>query len=267
MEVKDLLNVSYSALVDYKNCQKYFKFKRIDKIPCKEDTPITYHGKLIHKYVQDILSRNISVDDAVKRYSNTWKRFAKFYKKRLDLLEKKYDFDFMTISGEIILCNILEKFTEKFGQFKVLSIEELLWDDIEGHSKKFKGFIDIVLQLEDGNIVIADFKTCNSVYWFKENMDKFKQYQLTLYKKFYCKKHNIDPKNIETYFILLEINCKSKTPIIFERITSGNKKISNATEWLCNSLSAIERGCFLKIKSHCFAYERKCPFYDICNKK
>ncbi len=60
-------------------------------------------------------------------------------------------------------------------------------------------------------------------------------YQLTLYKHFFAKKHNIDPNNIETHFALLKRTAKSNNVEIFN-VTSGQKKTENALKFLEQSI-------------------------------
>ena len=81
-------------------------------------------------------------------------------------------------------------------------------------------------------------------------------YQLTLYKHFFAKKHNIDPKQIETHFALLKRTAK-KDKVEFVRITSGPKKTSNALNLLSKALYNINKNRFIKNRLSC----NRCKFY------
>jgi hypothetical protein len=90
--------------------------------------------------------------------------------------------------------------------------------------------------------------------------DAAKEYQLTLYKHFYSVIKNIDPKNIETYFVVIE-KQKSKSPLKTIRITSGPKKVANALRWMNDPLSAINRKIFIKNRTSCLRYGEGHPCY------
>ena len=118
-----------------------------------------------------------------------------------------------------------------FGEYEVFSVEEKLYEDINDIDidYKLKGYIDLVLKTEDGKYHIIDWKTCSWGWDAEKRSSRLITYQLTLYKKFFCQKHGIDPKMVETHFALLKRTAKKDHVEIF-RVTSGPRKISNATE-------------------------------------
>ena len=85
--------------------------------------------------------------------------------------------------------------------------------------------------------------------------DRITTYQLTLYKKFFCQKHNIDPKNVETHFALLKRTAKTNHVEIF-RVTSGPTKTKNANDLLLKAISNISKQIKFKNRLSC----GKCEF-------
>ena len=81
-------------------------------------------------------------------------------------------------------------------------------------------------------------------------------YQLTLYKKYYAIKHNINPDIIETHFALLKRTSKKGRVEIF-RVSSGNRKTNNASNLLMKAIKNISNGKHIKNKLSC----RRCEFY------
>ena len=77
-----------------------------------------------------------------------------------------------------------------------------------------------------------------------------------MYKKFFCAKHNIDPKLVETHFALLKRTAKKDNVEIF-RVTSGNRKTDNATKLLTDALHNLHSGFPVKNRNSC----SKCEFY------
>ncbi len=60
--------------------------------------------------------------------------------------------------------------------------------------KDFKGFIDLVIKTPDGKYHVIDWKTCSWGWDMKKKTDKMMAYQLSFYKNYFAKKHNIDLK-------------------------------------------------------------------------
>ena len=80
-------------------------------------------------------------------------------------------------------------------------------------------------------------------------------YQLTYYKHFYAKKYNIELDNIETHFALLKRTAKKDKVEIF-KVSSGEKKVKNALNFLNKALYNINNKNFVKNKISC----RNCEF-------
>ncbi len=87
-------------------------------------------------------------------------------------------------------------------------------------------------------------------------------YQLTFYKHFWAKKHNVNPKLVETHFALLKRTAKKDNVEIF-RVTSGDKKINNCLSLLEKSVINIEKGISIKNRLSC----KYCKFYQTENCK
>ena len=253
-------SISYSGLVNYEHCPRYYENVNLKLLKPDKNSPDMAFGTLIHKYTQDVLEGKLEALIASVKFTKTWNRFDKFYK-----LDKKYK-DFSLI-GEKIILYIQAFFKKEFGNFKVRHIEFKIEKPIENFPQFFKGYIDIVLELENGKIVIIDLKTSNSFYSFEEYRDKIKDYQLTLYKKYYSELHNLKLEDISTYFIVFEKKLESKKPINIIEIGSSNKKVENAEAWLNQSLRTINNGKFMKKLTSCRKYGDKhiCTFYRTPN--
>ena len=165
--------------------------------------------------------------------------------------------------GKMLASLFLPELRKFFGNFTLVAAEEELYEKIKEYIKtdyNFKGFIDLIIKTEDGKYHILDQKSCS---WGWENTKKtaaLVTYQLTLYKKFFAQKHNIDEKDIETYFCLLKRTAKSDNIEIF-RVTSGPKKTENALKVLTNCLTSIDKNFFPKNRlacKYCEYYKKEC---------
>jgi hypothetical protein len=144
----------------------------------------------------------------------------------------------------------------------VISTEEKLMVPIDDEDYSFKGYIDAVVKTPDGKYHIIDWKSCSWGWDMRRRSDPMVTYQLTLYKIFFAKQHGIDLKDIETHFALLKRTAKKDRVEIF-RVTSGNKKIENATNLLNKALFNIKKKNYIKDKRSCgkceFCRSPECP--------
>jgi RecB family exonuclease len=166
----------------------------------------------------------------------------------------------MQDQGPLILGEIFPAMEEHFGDYEVLEAEEDLMEMIQDFScedkNKFKGFIDLVIKTPDDKIHIIDWKTCSWGWDARKRADPMITYQLTFYKHFWAKKHNVDPSMIETHFALLKRTAKKDRVEIF-RVTSGKIKTQNALKFLEKAIYNIERKNFIKNRLAC----SKCEFH------
>ncbi len=264
--VNNLEKLSYSSAIDLKNCGHYFKLAHIDGHPVFQDTIETKFGQVIHLFLQAHL-QGAPIYDVVAQFETEWKST---WEENQNLVTPKNNFEDLRQVGVNVLRSALPTFNKELPFKEVVSVEWRFAEPVfpDKYKQVFKGFVDIIFRREDGTYIVGDIKTCGSAYMFKNYQDKYKEYQLILYKHFFAKVNGIDPKNIDTCFILLEKDPKTKNPIQFSHITSGKVKTENALEWIDKSLSAINRGVFLKNRTHCHAFNRTCIFYetDLCKR-
>jgi len=164
----------------------------------------------------------------------------------------------MSAQAPLIFEHILPAVKEYFGEYEVVSVEEPLFEDItdfDSGGMKFKGFIDLVLKTADGKYHVIDWKSCSWGWDMKRKNDSITTYQLTLYKKFYASKFNVEEKDIETHFALLKRTAKKRKVEIF-RVTSGERKTKNALKLLEKAVKNINKEIFFKNKTSC----NRCDF-------
>jgi len=142
----------------------------------------------------------------------------------------------------------------------LVEAEERLYEGIEEMTDyMFKGYIDLVIKTEDGKYHIIDWKTCSWGWDARRRADPMTTYQLTLYKHFWAKKHNVDPSMVETHFALLKRTAKKNMVEIF-RVTSGKIKTDNALVLLDKAIFNIKGGNCIKNRMSCTS-GYGCEFY------
>ena len=239
-----MAHISYSELKDWKFCAYYHKLTRIDKIDGFTGNQYTAFGSAIHSVCEKkLLQEEIEEDFFVKELKKNISELD-------DPVDNKIVHDMMK-QGNNIIPEIDDALSEYFEDYEVLAVEMPLMEEIDGEQDyKFKGYIDAVVATPDGKVHIFDWKTCSWGWDSKKRSDKMVTYQLTLYKKYFCQKMDIDPKDVETHFALLKRTAK-KNHVEFFRVTSGPRKTENALKLLNTALYNIKNKRYIKNRLSC----------------
>lgn len=249
-------HISFSEMKIWDECPYKHKLVYKDKIKQFLGNEYTAFGTAIHHVCEQAV-----VNDKVDMHAEF---NIKFLEELKLLTEKKVELkkdlvSDMRVQGKNLLKYILPALKTNFSNFEVVSVEEELFLPMNDTNIKFKGFIDLVIKTDDGKYHVIDWKTCSWGWDSKKKADRIISYQITLYKKFFALKHNIDPKNIETHFALLKRTAKSNNVEIF-RVTSGPKKTDNAFNLLNKAVYNISRNNHVKNRLSCTS-GYGCEFY------
>ena len=248
-------HISYSELKNWCHCPYYHKLVNIDKTKLFKGNVYTAFGTALHSVCENLLNEQIDAND------------DSFFVNELRQELKKLDHDLnkelvvsMLTQGKKIIPELLPALKAHFGDYEVVKTEEKLYEPMsELDNYLFKGFVDLVLKTKDGKYHIIDWKTCSWGWDAKKRSDKMIIYQLVLYKHYFCKKHNIDPNNVETHFALLKRTAKRHIVEIFST-TSGLKRTQNALELLERAVATIKNNIHIKNRLSCTS-GYGCEFY------
>ena len=245
-------HISYSELKDWKYCPYYHKLTRIEGLLGFKGNEYTAFGTAIHSVCErKMLREQFDANEYfLTEFDKNLSKLDEDVQINQKLVEK------MCVQGASILPYIEPAIKEKFGNFKVISTEESLMVPIEGTNFNFKGYIDLVIQTDDGKCHVIDWKSCSWGWDMRKRSDPMVTYQLTLYKKFFAIKHDINPANIETHFALLKRTAKREN-VEFVDVSSGAIKTNNATNLLMLAIKNIEKKKAIKNRLSC----KNCQFY------
>ena len=245
--------ISYSELKIWAECPFKHKLVYIDKKKGFQGNEYTAFGSSIHALCENAVQGLLDSPDYDDFFDASFDReLGQLEETRQDLVEQMRD------QAKVITPQIIPAVLKYFEDYEVFSVEEKLFEKINDFSLdkyQFKGYIDLVLKTSDGKYHIIDWKTCSWGWDRDKRSSKLVTYQLTLYKRFFCQKHNIDPKLVETHFALLKRTAKKDNVEIF-RVTSGPRKTSNALDLLRKALKSIENKMFIKNRLSC----KNCEF-------
>tara|TARA_A100001011_G_C14154037_1_gene775276 strand:- start:242 stop:1015 length:774 start_codon:yes stop_codon:yes gene_type:complete len=243
-------HISFSEMKTWTECPYKHKLNYINRVRKFVGNEFTAFGKAVHNLCENAMLGTIVESEFEDFFDEN------FENEILSLADEEIDLKLveqMSIQARNLYPLIIPGVQNTFGDYEVVSTEEKLYEDISDFDKedfKFKGFIDLVIKTSDGKYHIIDWKTCSWGWDAKKRTDKILTYQLTLYKKYFCAKHNIDPSKVETHFALLKRTAKKNNVEIF-RVTSGDRKTRNASALLNKALHNICVGNFIKNRSSC----------------
>ena len=250
-------HISYSELKIWATCAFKHKLIYLDKIQEFIGNEFTAFGKALHAVCEYTAKEELGDDESEMFFDMEFLKELQALKGKVELRPKLVED--MREQAKKISPQIFPALIKTFGNYEVFSVEERLYqpiDEFESEDIKLKGFIDLVIKTDDGKYHVIDWKTCSWGWNAEKRSDKLITYQLTLYKKFFCEKHKVDPANVETYFALLKRTAKKENVEIF-RVTSGTKKTKNATKLLTDALSNLKNGPPIKNRKNCDG----CEFY------
>ena len=257
------MHISFSELKMWAECPWKHRLIYIDKIKKFVGNEFTAFGSALHTLCEHAIVENIQDDEYEEFFEHSFeKEIAKLLSRGAEFDQKLVDQ--MLEQARFLSPQIIPEVVKHFEGYEVVSVEEMLYEDINDFETdyKFKGYIDLVLKTPDNKYHIIDWKTCSWGWDAKKKSDKLVTYQLTLYKKFFCQKHNIDPLLVETHFALLKRTAKKNNVEIF-RVTSGPRKTRNAVDLLTRAIKSIKSGLKIKNRNSCTYCEFKntsdCP--------
>ena len=255
-----MAHISFSELRNWTHCPYYHKINYIDGLKTFKGNLFTAFGSAIHHVAEKLALEEITQIEAPELFKEA---FFSEVEKLPDHEGLDEDlFTQMLSQGDELSTHILPALNDFFGNFKLVGVEEQLYEDIkkpkefEIGDKKFKGYIDLIIKTEDDKYRIIDWKSCGWGWDSRKKTDPMMTYQLAFYKHYYAQKYDIEPDQIETYFALLKRTAKKDKVEIF-RVTSGPKKINNALKLLHKALYNIKNEKFIKNRLNC----KKCELY------
>lgn len=276
-----LKSISHSEISTHYSCHWKHKISYIDKPIEKETTQYTGFGIALHAVVENKHKQTDNRTDSEIFEDHLKNEFEKIKLKTLLTKKEKEEqwfdesklkqrktklFEEMIKHGNKLLPELFKEMINKFGNYKILSVEEKLEYPLEhlGYPKnKFKGYIDLVIELEDGTVAIIDIKTTSWGWDVHKKTDKLTTYQLAYYKHFYSLIHNKDISGIKTYFCLLKRTAKPESCIEIFESPVGKVKINNSIELMQETLRLIDKKIYIKNRKSCTNQKIgfDCPFY------
>lgn len=226
-----LSHVSASSIKLYKSCpRRWYERYILDK---KEPTsPAMLKGTRVHTALEDYLIKGIQPDPT-------------------------------TEAGRIALAG-LEHLPEPKGNFKVeLSLEQI---PLASTPVPFKGFIDL---LTGGDVPeVLDHKTTSNFKYALTSEQLGEDTQLIIYAKHVLEHCDADSIRLTHVCYLTKTPHKSQRTSIVVTRTQVNDRFNVILETVEQMLRDSEQpaNTIDKNKKHCWAYGKRCPYFDDCQR-
>ena len=156
--------MSFSSLKIWNECPYKFKLNYIDKIKEFRGNIYTAFGTAMHEVCEKVMTREWKNEHASEKFQQSFSKEYKNLDNEIKLNTKQKLLKEMFSQGTTLAPLAIPALMDRFNSFRVFSSEEDLYEPIVEFEKEdydFKGFIDLVIQTEDGKYHIIDWKTCS----------------------------------------------------------------------------------------------------------
>ena len=254
-------HISYSEVRNWKECAYRHKLQQIDKIDLFKPSPFLDFGTNVHEGCELFLKGEaLDRDRLLGNIESAWQEHG--FDDPSWVSKQPGWYKYFPLQTWIQWANHMWDdvpifLDENFEGWSTFEAEEELYENIENHQLKFKGFIDAIIKVPkkrgDGyKYWILDWKTANAYGWrTSKKRDPLIQAQLILYKSFWSKKHGINPKDVACGFVLLKRGAKPGNVCSLVEVSSGPKATEKANKLVSNMISSVNRKMFLKNKNSC----------------
>lgn len=248
----DKMKWSFSRVKSYIQCPYQFYLKYI----VKDEEVGNYYafmGKLMHECLEQILKKNITVDEAIKKLEQEHAETSNDFRIKKKIKEKSLELcmDYLCL----LELNELDK-------FNILGVELEIRLEIEGY--EYVGYIDLLLEeKETGDIIIIDHKS--SAYPFKKDgkqVLKSHTMEFEYYKKqmyLYCygvyQRYHKYPKKI------MWNHFKSRKYAV---INFNEEEYLDTIKWFIDTIHTIEKDKHFLANTEFFYCVNLCGFRDDC---
>ena len=258
MDIEDKKKkVSYSQFSKWYSCARRFYWDKVMKKEIKDSNLNTCFGTAIHEAIQEYIKKLYTEGATFADSLDLNKMFKEAFDREIakdNVKSESEEYSAFVMDAVDILRTFVHSpnRTKHFptGKYEFIDVELEIEQNIL-NNVSFIAYIDLVLKDKStGRIKIVDIKTSTNGWnkWQKE--DNSKLYQLLLYKLFYAKKFQVDPKNIDIEFFILKRKLMENVSFPQSRIQIVKPKDDKREMIKCSDL-------FVDFIKDCFDSEGK----------
>lgn len=210
-------SVSYSQYKTYRECPHRWKLNYKDALFPFTSSRETVFGTALHETVQHYLTLlytdSVKASEELNFEEYLFERMVTTYQKEVASNNGQH---FVTqedmqeyYEDGILILDYLRKKRKVLFDYRTVELVAVELPGyvpmMDGYNVVFNFFLDLVFyDRQEGNYIIIDIKTSKSGWndWAKK--DELKLEQLLLYKKYFSKFYNVDPKQVEVKFLIVK---------------------------------------------------------------
>tara|TARA_B100000700_G_scaffold322964_1_gene425721 strand:- start:5743 stop:6576 length:834 start_codon:yes stop_codon:yes gene_type:complete len=254
-------HISFSEVKIWKECSWRHKLMYVDKIDTFEPSPYLDFGTAVHEGCETLLeTRKVDKKKLFNDITSAWEKNGfddPAWVERQPGWYKYAPVETWCQWAENMWDEVPDFLDSTFPNWEPVKAEEYLYEEIEGKSVKFKGFIDAIIKVpkkrgEGYNYWILDWKTAQSYGWRREKKQSLLMTaQLILYKHFWSRKHSVPLADVRCGFILLKRGGKPGRICELVTVSVGPKTLEKGIKMMNSMISSVYRGMFLKNRDSC----------------
>jgi hypothetical protein len=237
-------HVSFSELSMWVKCTHKHFLRHIKKIDLDKASPALSIGTAQHNAIERAMPEG-KIEEAISHSQDLvtadWELNSEFEEQRkLEAVKEALASITREFSG--FLTENVGPWTRKFNEVE-------LFEPVQDSQFYFKGFIDLVIEYDNGRILVIDMKTCQKPWSTYKKNDDVTQMQLTLYRYFYAQKFSVPQDNIDVAFVTLNIAEKKCSELI--KVVVSEEMTAKALKSLRTFYKSVSRGIHLKNRTSC----------------
>jgi len=243
-------HVSFSEIRCWKECSYRHLLQHVKKIDLDKPGPLMDFGTAVHASCENFLkTRTMDASIATQMIETVWEK-----NKELEGFEPKTLKGFLQ-EAENILAEVPAFVDTTFPKWEFIDAEHQLYEPIEGQPHAFKGFIDGVIKAEGARgksvVWLIDWKTTSWGWNRYKREDEMIKAQLVLYKNYWTKKVDVNPKDVRCGFVLLKRTAKPTQHCELIPVSVGDVTSKKSLKIVNNMVVSVKRGIALKNRSSC----------------
>lgn len=256
LDLKSIEKYSFSKLNSFHGCKYGYKLTYHDK-KRGEENGFSQLGSFVHGILEDYLNEEILQFEMVSKFEEGFQEnvpngisSTTFSNKTQKTFVKD-----LTDSYKAQCVSFLDKF-DGFHDHSVLGVEEKFEILVKINDKMLilNGFIDVIIQDENGEIVIVDYKSKSA---FK-NKEEIRHYARQLYMYSIWIKHKYGKYPKELRFVQFRIDHEEKIPFNME-------DFNETLDWIYKTSMEIEDEQFFEPSCDVFFAMNLCGHREYCD--
>lgn len=254
----------FHFLQEWLSCQRKFYWHYVERLEPKSTSRNLVFGVAIHEALHQYILAGGAGINAVPALEKAVAAFDMAYRAELEKIKEVDMIDDDLESGPILLRGYVDKYW--YDAFKVLAAEEELSVDVSSTGDRFTGRVDLVVE-QDGRVEIMDYKTTRANFGMIEKSLRISD-QANGYMWLWNRNHPNKPCNTLTYDIMKVYKGKCdfiRIPVM--RSDDDILRFERKAAFILNEIAtrvSTEDAVFVENTESCNAWNRQCPYYDLC---